>query len=152
MQLPPVDRTMSWAAYGAGASASAGESERQTPTKPATTVTNAPTESTIITVSGRKVESPDKPSASNDQPNKDWTEVKKKATTEEPKKPPPEPISKKLLDFIHSVWKASGSVVELAATEASAEANRLQNEQTKAGLSTNLLVYTDPKVKRGGGL
>jgi hypothetical protein len=57
-----------------------------------------------------------------------------------------------LIDFLNSMWKASGSVVELAAEQASAEANRLGNEQQKQGLSTNLLVYTDPKVKRGGGL
>jgi hypothetical protein len=115
-------------------------------------VTNAPTESTIVTVSGKKAASPDKPSSSTEQPNKDWTETKKKATTEEPKKPPVEPISKRLIDFLNSMWKASGSVVELAAEQASAEANRLGNEQQKQGLSTNLLVYTDPKVKRGGGL
>ncbi|WP_027476535.1 hypothetical protein [Curvibacter gracilis] len=151
MQLPPVDRSMNWA-YS-GSSQSLAGADNAISTKPAaTTVTNAPTESTIVTVSGQKAASPDKPSSSNDQPNKDWTAVKKKATTEEAKTPPPEPISKRLIDFLNSMWKASGSVVELAAEQASAEANRLEREKQKQGLSTNLLVYTDPKVKRSGGL
>ncbi|RUP29700.1 MAG: hypothetical protein EKK45_10315 [Curvibacter sp.] len=151
MQLPPVDRSMNWASPAAGQSLAG--ADKVVSTKPAaTTVTNAPTESTIVTVSGQKAASPDKPSATNDQPNKDWTAVKKKATTEEPKNPPPEPISKRLIDFLNSMWKASGSVVELAAEQASAEANRLEKEKQKQGLSTNLLVYTDPKVKRSGGL
>ena len=32
--------------------------------------------------------------------------------TEKEKIPPPEPVSKLLLDFLHEVWRASGSAVE----------------------------------------
>ena len=39
---------------------------------------------------------------------------KKKETVEEPPEPPKEPIYKQLLEFIQSMWRASGSAVEVA--------------------------------------
>jgi hypothetical protein len=64
-------------------------------------------------VKGAVVREPDKPSAP-EAPNRDWTEVKKKETVEEPPEPPKEPIYKQLLEFIQSMWRASGSAVEMA--------------------------------------
>lgn len=49
--------------------------------------------------------------SSADNSSKDWTE--RKSTVHKPEAPPKEPISKMLLDHIHSLWSASAKAVEL---------------------------------------
>ncbi len=96
---------------------------------------------------GAIVKAPDKPSAP-DAPNRDWTEVKKKETVEEPPEPPKEPIYKQLLEFIQSMWRASGSAIEIAQ-----EVNKMTLQERMAQQVKNEpLTYADPKVKRTGGL
>ena len=95
---------------------------------------------------GAIVREPDKPSAP-DAPNRDWTAVKEKEALEKPKDPPPEPIYKQLLEFIQSMWRASGSAVEAAQ-----EMNKSTLQERMAQQAKNEpLTYTDPKVKRTGG-
>ena len=90
---------------------------------------------------------PDKPSAA-DAANRDWTEVKKKDTVEEPPEPPPEPIYKQLLEFIQSMWRASGSAVEMAQ-----DINKVTlQERLAQQVKNEPLTYSDPKVKRTSGL
>lgn len=90
---------------------------------------------------------PDKPSSA-DTANRDWTEVKKKETVEEPPEPPKEPISKQLLEFIQSMWRASGSAIEAAQ-----EVNKTALQERMAQQAKNEpLTYSDPKIKRTGGL
>ena len=96
---------------------------------------------------GAIVREPDKPSAP-EAPNRDWTAVKKKETVEEPPEPPKEPIYKQLLEFIQSMWRASGSAVEVA-QEASQSDNQTRN---KLLVRNEPLTYTEPKVKRTGGV
>ena len=90
---------------------------------------------------------PDKPSAP-DTPNRDWTEVKKKETVEEPPEPPKEPIYKQLLEFIQSMWRASGSAIEIAQDVSKMTLQERMAQQVK----NEPLTYSDPKVKRTGGL
>ena len=95
---------------------------------------------------GAIVREPDKPSAP-EAPNRDWTAVKKKDTVEEPPEPPKEPIYKQLLEFIQSMWRASGSAVEVAQ-----DVNKMTLQVREAHRwYTMPLTYTDPKVKRTGG-
>lgn len=96
---------------------------------------------------GAIVREPDKPSAP-DAANRDWTEVKKKETVEEPPEPPPEPIYKQLLEFIQSMWRASGSAVEMAQ-----DINKTTlQERLAQQVKNEPLTYSDPKVKRTAGL
>lgn len=98
---------------------------------------------------GAIVREPDKPSAP-EAPNRDWTAVKKKETVEEPPEPPKEPIYKQLLEFIQSMWRASASAVDVAQDIHKTTLQELQAQ--KAEDEQQSLVYSDPKVKRTGGL
>lgn len=97
---------------------------------------------------GAVVKTPDKPSAP-DTPNRDWTEVKKKETVEDPPEPPKEPIYKQLLEFLQSMWRASGSAIELAQD---VNKTTLQERMAQQARNDEPLTYSDPKVKRTGGL
>ena len=96
---------------------------------------------------GAVVKTPDKPSAP-DTPNRDWTEVKKKETVEDPPEPPKEPIYKQLLEFLRSMWRASGSAIELAQD---VNKTTLQERMAHQARNDEPLTYSDPKVKRTGG-
>lgn len=144
MQMPPVDRSPNWRPQGAdlystGASGAV-------PVRPVSGV--MPVESTDRLGEGVTLREPDKPS-DKDLSNRDWTEVEKKAKeeAEKAKEPPPEPIYKQLLEFIQSMWRASGSAVEMAQ-----ELNKNSPQDQMARDQKNQpLTYSDPKVKRTGG-
>ena len=143
MQLPPVDRSPIWRPQGAdlystGASGAV-------PVRPINAAN--PVESMDRLGEGAVVKTPDKPSAP-DTPNRDWTEVKKKDTVEEPPEPPKEPIYKQLLEFLQSMWRASGSAIELAQD---VNKTTLQERMAQQARNDEPLTYSDPKVKRTGG-
>lgn len=143
MQMPPVDRSTAWRPQGADLY-STGASGAP-PVRPI----NAPNpvESVDRLGQGAVVREPDKPSAP-DATNRDWTEVKKKDTVEEPPEPPKEPIYKQLLELIQSMWRASGSAVEMAQ-----EVNKVtQQERLAQQVKKEDLTYSDPKIKRTTGL
>ena len=144
MQLPPVDRSPIWRPQGAdlystGASGAV-------PVRPINAAN--PVESMDRLGEGAVVKTPDKPSAP-DAPNRDWTEVKNKETVEEPPEPPKEPIYKQLLEFLQSMWRASGSAIELAQD---VNKTTLQERMAQQARNDEPLTYSDPKVKRTGGL
>ncbi|HQY38710.1 MAG TPA: hypothetical protein PLE21_04370 [Giesbergeria sp.] len=144
MQLPPVDRSPIWRPQGAdlystGASGAV-------PVRPINAAN--PVESMDRLGEGAVVKTPDKPSAP-DTPNRDWTEVKKKETVEDPPEPPKEPIYKQLLEFLQSMWRASGSAIELAQD---VNKTTLQERMAQQARNDEPLTYSDPKVKRTGGL
>ena len=144
MQLPPVDRSPIWRPQGAdlystGASGAV-------PVRPSNAAN--PVESMDRLGEGAVVKTPDKPSAP-DTPNRDWTEVKKKETVEDPPEPPKEPIYKQLLEFLQSMWRASGSAIELAQD---VNKTTLQERMAQQARNDEPLTYSDPKVKRTGGL
>ena len=144
MQLPPVDRSPIWRPQGAdlystGASGAV-------PVRPINAAN--PVESMDRLGEGAVVKTPDKPSAP-DTSNRDWTEVKKKETVEDPPEPPKEPIYKQLLEFLQSMWRASGSAIELAQD---VKKTTLQERMAQQARNDEPLTYSDPKVKRTGGL
>ena len=97
---------------------------------------------------GAIVKTPEKPS-DPDQTNRDWTQaVEKKELKAEPEVPKEPPLYKMMLEFIQSMWRASGSAIEMAqdvnkTTLAERMAQQAKNEP---------LTYSDPKVKRSTGL
>ena len=144
MQIPPLDRTQTpWRTQGAdlystGASGAA-------PVRPVNAV-NA-TESVDKIGEGRTVREPEKPSAP-DTENRDWTLAEEVKQKEEVEEPPKEPISKQLIEFIQSMWRASGSAVELAQ-----DINKMTLQERMAQQVKNEpLTYSDPKIKRTSGL
>ena len=143
MQIPPLDRTQTpWRSQGAdlystGASGAA-------PVRPVNAV-NA-TESVDKIGEGRTVRAPEKPSAP-DSENRDWTLAEEIKQKEEVEEPPKEPISKQLIEFIQSMWRASAQAVEQA-QETSKSEDVLQNKQQ---VRSEPLTYSEPRIKRTGG-
>ena len=145
MQLPPVDRSPLWRPQGAdlystGASGAV-------PVRPIHAAN--PVESMDRLGEGAIVKTPEKPS-DPDTPNRDWTlSEDKKEVAETPPAPPKEPIYKQLLEFIQSMWRASGTAIEMAQ-----EINKttLQERMAQQVKNDEPITYSDPKVKRTGGL
>ena len=145
MQLPPVDRSPLWRPQGAdlystGASGAV-------PVRPIHAAN--PVESMDRLGEGAIVTTPEKPS-DPDTPNRDWTlSEEKKEVEETPPEPPKEPIYKQLLEFIQSMWRASGTAIEMAQ-----EINKttLQERMAQQVKNDEPITYSDPKVKRTGGL
>ena len=142
MQIPPLDRTQTpWRTQGAdlystGASGAA-------PVRPVNAV-NA-TESVDKIGEGRTVREPEKPSAP-DTENRDWTLAEEVKQKEEVEEPPKEPISKQLIEFIQSMWRASAQAVEQA-QETSKSEDLLQSKQKARN---EPLTYSEPRIKRSG--
>jgi len=144
MQIPPLDRTQTpWRTQGAdlystGASGAA-------PVRPVNAVNAA--ESVDKVGEGRTVREPEKPSAP-DTENRDWTLAEEIKQKEEVEEPPKEPISKQLIEFIQSMWRASAQAVEAAEQAQKTD----QQERNMLQVRTQPLTYEEPKVKRTGGL
>ena len=142
MQIPPLDRTQTpWRTQGAdlystGASGAA-------PVRPVNAVNAA--ESVDKIGEGRTVRTPEQPSAP-DTENRDWTLAEEVKQKEEVEEPPKEPISKQLIEFIQSMWRASAQAVEQA-QETSKSEDLLQSKQTARN---EPLTYSEPRVKRSG--
>ena len=108
MQMPPVDRSPAWRPQGAdlystGASGAPPVRPYQRPN---------PVESVDRLGQGAVVREPDKPSAPTRRTGTGLKSRKRHGggTPE----PPKEPIYKQLLELIQSMWRASGSAVEMA--------------------------------------
>ncbi|MCW5222845.1 hypothetical protein D8B23_02005 [Verminephrobacter aporrectodeae subsp. tuberculatae] len=139
MQLPPVDRSPNWRPPGADLY-STGASGAP-PVRPV----NAPTpvESLDRLGEGATARTPDR-SPTAEAPPRDWTVDRKREAVEQP--PPREPpMYKQLLEFIQSMWRASGSAIEIAQ-----ELNRT-TQQERLAQQAKSPTYPDPKVKRTDG-
>lgn len=99
---------------------------------------------------GAVPKTPDAPSAA-ESPNRDWTETELKAEDPEPPEPPPEPIAKQLLEFLQSMWRASGSVIDVAQDAEKTALDERLAQQAKAEPLT-YSDYSDPKVRRSGSV
>lgn len=87
---------------------------------------------------------PEQASSSAEAPSKDWT-AKPKTEEVKPPEPPKEPISKKLLEFLQSLWRAGGNAIDVAD-----EANKVLNPPKQAD---GPLTYADPtSVKKSTGI
>ena len=148
MQLPPVDRSPAqWRPQGAdlystGASGAV-------PVRPVNAAN--PVESTGRLGEGSVLREPTKPSAP-DEENRDWTlPIEKKDKPSEADAPPKDPpLHQVMLEFIQSMWRASASAVDVAQDIHKTTLQELQAQ--KAEDEQQSLVYSDPKVKRTGGL
>ncbi|MDR0213490.1 MAG: hypothetical protein LBJ15_05720 [Comamonas sp.] len=143
MQIPPLDRTQTpWRTQGADLYSTGASGA--TPVRPVNAVNAA--ESVDKIGEGRTVREPEKPSAP-DTENRDWTLAEEIKQKEEVDEPPKEPISKQLIEFIQSMWRASAQAVEQA-QETSKSEDLLQNKQTARN---EPLTYSEPRIKRTGG-
>lgn len=126
MHLPSVDRLPHWRPQGAD------------PYAPGTWGGAAPQRPDA------GVHAPDKPSAPR-EPYRDWTiQARSAGTPQQTPEPPPEPIYKQLLELIRSIWRASGSAVEVAQDMERATLPERIAQQQRDQTPT----YTDPKIKR----
>ncbi|PWW43671.1 hypothetical protein [Melaminivora alkalimesophila] len=147
MQLPPVDRsTTPWRAAPAADlySTGAGGAVPVRPVQAANAV-----ESTDRLGEGAIVREPTRPS-DPDPTHRDWTLAEaRKEKTEQVEEPPREPpLYQQLLDFLQSMWRASGSAVEVALEVNKTTLTERLAQQVK---NDEPLTYSDPKVKRTGG-
>ncbi|MBS0293381.1 MAG: hypothetical protein JSS01_12805 [Proteobacteria bacterium] len=148
MQLPPVDRSLSqWRPQGSDLySTGASGAVPVRPVNPANAV-----ESVDRLGEGAHVREPAKPSAP-DEENRDWTlPLEKKDKPREAEAPPKDPpLYKVMLDFIQSMWRASGSAVELAQDINKTALQERLAQQPRGDVQSP--TYAEPKVKRTGGL
>ena len=148
MQLPPVDRSPApWRPQGADLySTGASGAVPVRPVNPAN-----PVESMDRLGEGAIVREPTKPTAP-DEENRDWTlPLEKKDKPQEAEGPPKDPpLHKVMLEFIQSMWRASGSAVEVAQDINKTTLHERLAQQVKDDLQSP--TYSDPKVKRTGGL
>ena len=143
MQLPSTDRSASPSPSGTGLNSAAVSGVQQVRAASSATPSVTPAVSTENAAQKGVVRSPEIPS-SPDSPNKDWTTVRKKETVEAPPEPPKEPIYKQLLEFLRSMWRASGAAVEIAQ-----ELNKPVENSWQQQRKSQLLTYEDlGKVKK----
>ncbi|KQP19225.1 hypothetical protein ASF43_28975 [Pseudorhodoferax sp. Leaf267] len=86
---------------------------------------------------------PDEPTGTKEATSKDWTE-KPKVEEEKPPEPPKEPISKKLLEFLQSLWRAGGNAIDVAQN-----GNLVLNPPKE---SDGPVTYADPSAKKTTGI
>jgi hypothetical protein len=165
MQLPSVDRQPGVRPPGVGLAQSHGP--RVVPVPPVNPpagarepgVVNNISESALNaqhTPSGeavfRSVQDPVQRSPIAERPETDWTI--KRPQPQKVEDPPPEPISKRLLEFLRSMWRASGSVVEMSQSQSAAShaqnspLNQNNPNATPGILAKEELTYTPSKIKK----
>ncbi|MDH1902637.1 hypothetical protein N5D67_10035 [Comamonas aquatica] len=147
MSIPPVERTpIQWTntqganLYSTGASGPAAVR----PVHAVNAVESADKLGEGVTVT---IKSPEKPSDKS-LDDRDWTEFQEKKVKEEEQEPPKEPIYKQLIEHIQSMWRASAMAVEAAQEAQKTD----QQERNMLQVRTEPLTYSEPKVKRTGGL
>ena len=78
---------------------------------------------------------------------KDWTI--QRPVPEKVEIPPPEPLSKMLLEFVQSMWRASGSVIEIAqAQNQNNQVNQNNPAAAQGELAKEVLTYSPSKIKK----
>lgn len=152
MPLSPVERTTSqWSQvrpqsdlYSTGASGAV-------PVRPVNT-TNA-VESTDSLGAGAIVHLSEK-TGLPDQVQHDWTMSDQQKEKPKVQEPPPRdpPVYQQLIDVVQSMWRASGQAVQLAEVVNNTTLDARLNQQVPPPRQAQPLTYTDPSVKRTGGL
>lgn len=82
---------------------------------------------------------PNQPLTTEKAPSTDWTTAPK-AVEKKPENPPPEPMSKKLLDFLQVLWQAGGNAIGVVQT-----ANQTLHPDK---LAKGPLTYEDPSTSK----
>ena len=156
MQLPSVDRQPGLRPSGADLAPSNGQKVIPVPpVNPAASV-NAPgvvnkiSESAAQSSANKVYSSVSDPAQHGSEAAtspKDWTIQRPKP--EKVEFPPPEPISKMLLEFVQAMWRASGSAVEIAqAQNQSTQVNRNNPNAAPGELAKENLTYSPSKIKK----
>jgi hypothetical protein len=149
MQLPTVERTPNL--RPAGAEVAAPAAARVIPVAPVNPSQQAQESASVVNNINPDVQAkanqeasadPLQGGAQADNSAKDWTQ--RKETPGKPAEPPKEPLSKMLLDHIHSVWSASARVVEIWMMNNPAQ-NQTQNQIQNLAQNRN----QDPKAIPG---
>ncbi len=79
--------------------------------------------------------------------SRDWTI--KRPEPEKVEIPPPEPISKMLMEFLQSMWRASGSAIEIAQAQNQNLQVDQHNPNAAAGdLARENLTYSPSKIRK----
>lgn len=159
MQLPPVDRQASASTGAEAALAAVGRVVPVAPVNPpATTQPEAPpgvvnrigggaaADSVASATYRNLAESQQRPAEQATAPQ-DWTI--QRAKDEKKEEPPPEPISKVLLDFLQAVWRASASAVEIAQIQNQhASAAQANTAKAQSDAASEAVTYSPGKVRR----
>ena len=159
MQLPPVDRQASASTGAEAALGAVGRVVPVAPVNPAAPPQPEPTAGVVNRIGGAAAadasasatyrnlaESHQRPAEQATAPQ-DWTI--QRAKDEKKEEPPPEPISKVLLDFLQAVWRASAGAVEIAQIQnqhLSAAQNNTASAQSQA--AKEAVTYSPTKVRR----
>ena len=159
MQLPSVDRQPG--ARPAGASLPTSNGSKVVPVPPVNAPQAAPLPGVVNNIGEnaqlgkagesvyRSVKDPIQKGADAQRPDNDWTI--KLPLPQKVEDPPPEPISKRLLEFLRSMWRASGNVVEMSQTQAQAQnlpPNQNNPHAVPGLLAKEDLTYTPSKIKK----
>jgi hypothetical protein len=160
MQLPSIDRQPGVRPAGVGLDAFVGPRVVPVqPVNPPEAVERTPGVVASISEGARKasvgeevfrsVQDPVQKSADAQRPDNDWTI--KRPQPQKVEEPPPEPISKRMLEFLRSMWRASGSVVEMSQPQVQALNVPLNQNNPNAApgvLAKEELTYTPSKIKK----
>jgi hypothetical protein len=161
MQLPPIDRIPNLRTVAAeSASLATGRVVPVAPVNPSTQSTPAadPSPSVVNLINQAdkpnfgegvysSVSDPSRRGADADTSAKDWT-IHRPAPEKVPD-PPPEPLSKILLDHIKSLWVASASAVQVQ-TQVKNQVDMAQAgvNAPQGALSTEVLTYSPSKINK----
>ena len=160
MQLPSIDRQAGARPVGVGLDVSVGprvvpvqpvnppEAAERTPGVVASISEGARRANVGVEVF-RSVQDPVQKNADAQRPDNDWTI--KRPQPQKVEDPPPEPISKRLLEFLRSMWRASGSVVEMSQPQAQGQnvpVNQNNPNAVPGMLAKEELTYTPSKIKK----
>ena len=156
MQLPSVDRQPGLRLSGVDL-ASPSNGQKVIPVPPVNAPTSASSPGVVNKIDSAVRSSANKVYTSVSDPAqrgseaatspKDWTIQRPEPVKTE--NPPPEPISKMLLAFLQSMWRASGSAVEIA--QAQNQNTRVNNNNPVAApgeLAKENLTYSPSKIKK----
>ena len=149
MQLPPVDRSPIWRPQGADLySTGASGAVAVRPVQAA-----HPVESTDRLGEGATVRESGKSRLPGEE-NRDWTlpDTRKEATEKAEEVPKEPPLYQQMIEFIQSMWRASGSAVEVALDVNKTAQQERAAQQVPPPKDDEPLTYADPKVKRTSGL
>ncbi len=156
MQLPSVDRQAN--SRPAGADLVSSNGNKVVPVAPVNPPASSSSPGVVNKISEaaaqvnagkvyKSVSDPAQPGSEAATGPKDWT-----IHRPEPEKveiPPPEPISKMLLEFVQSMWRASGSAIEIAqAQNQNLQINQNNPDATPGQLAKEDLTYSPSKIKK----
>lgn len=158
MQLPSLDRQTGLRPVGADLAS--GNGHKIIPVQPVNPATPVPSAGVVNNISEAAapakstsvyttVPDPALKASEVATGSRDWTI--KRPETEPVKIPPPEPISKMLLEFLQSIWRASGGAIEIAQAQhlnQNAQVNQNNPNATPGLLAKQDLTYSPSKIKK----